>query len=224
MYFNRKLRTVYIHCKKTAGTSVTQYLAGIKRNIGTVRRRHITAERMVDWIRRFEQHQDFPQWFWWSTIRHPMTRWHSQVRHTRAIEATKHRIGLPDLSERTIWEHWKTNPDREEDDQTGGTLISQASQLGGLWPITLRFYQSLNHKTVWIPMHLLAVENPNMAPLITRQFGHPFTQHHNRTETRDFEPDFEVMQEVEQSAYYQEDIELWHRVRESRDWYVHQPE
>lgn len=219
MYCSRKLRTVYIHCKKTAGTSITQYLQAQSRNIGTVRRRHITAWKMVDWIRRFEQHADFPTWFWWATIRHPMARWHSQVRHTRELESTKHSMGLPDLSERTIWEHWKVTPDRAEDDQTGGTLISQSAQLQGLWPWCSSTPGEPRGR-VWIPIHLVAVESAHMAPLISQQFGVPFTQHHNRTSDRDFVPDPEVYREVEQHDYYQQDIELWHRVCGTKDWYV----
>jgi hypothetical protein len=33
-------------------------------------------------------------------------------------------------------------------------------------------------------------------------------------------PDPEVYREVEQHDYYQQDIELWHRVCGTKDWYV----
>ena len=70
-------------------------------------------------------------------------------------------------------------------------------------------------------MHLVAVESAHMAQLISQQFGVTFTQHHNRTNHDNFVPDPEVRREVEQHDYYQQDIELWHKVSEATDWYVH---
>ena len=149
-----------------------------------------------------------------------MARWHSQVRHTRELESTKHSMGLPDLSERTIWEHHKHTPDRDHDDQTGGTLISQSAQLQGVSPWT-NSTPGEPRGRVWITMHLVAVESAHMAPLISQQFGVPFTQHHNRTSHDNFVADPAVSREVEQHDYYQQDIELWHKVSEATDWYVH---